>query len=416
MEPTATQTPSPTATPDLSAIVAQGGSICENTISQPAIGGTIKTPLSALIKTDRDDAWKNIRLNLPIEAKVLQDVQTLICIKEINVKEGVYLGGSAVAYRRNWDVNILSWPDGALLVRRTFEGGPPPFQISINTENGYGDLPDIDLTNWLSKFSDRLFFGEKTIMGQISPNDNFGASVDNGDASIKLWDAKLGKIIYTLGAPKSDGIQQLVFSPNSKLLASVKDRSGAVQVWSVETGKLVFTPNVTKVGFLTFSPDNETFATLKTEANKTFSMMIWSTKSGKLLKTLKDTSIQYYIQYSPDSKLLAGIAGGNSINFWDIQTQKMVRTIDGQNNYPDYLEKFYFSYDGKFLASVSSSQEIKLWNVETGLRIATFGDPKISKPDGVHYMDASFTPDGKSLILYSFPDRSETKIDLNSLP
>src|SRR5262245_19887396 len=76
------------------------------------------------------------------------------------------------------------------------------------------------------------------------------------------------------------------------------------------------------------------------------------------------------IAFSPDGKFLASGGYDNRIRFWDPDTGKEIRTLEGHKSYVNCIA---FSADGKWLASGSQDHDVRLWEVSTGKERHRFG-------------------------------------------
>jgi len=94
------------------------------------------------------------------------------------------------------------------------------------------------------------------------------------------------------------------------------------------------------------------------------------------------------ISFSPDSNLLAGGDGDNTIKLWDVKSRKEVAMLVGHS---DWVSSVSFSPDGGLLASGSGDETIKLWDVKSLMEVATLKGHLSSVYSVV------FSPDGNLL-------------------
>ncbi|MEG4489010.1 AAA-like domain-containing protein, partial [Microcoleus sp. D2_18a_B4] len=108
-----------------------------------------------------------------------------------------------------------------------------------------------------------------------------------------------------------------------------------------------------------FSPDGKTLAS----ASSDNTIQLWDLQSQKPIATLTGHSNSVRsVAFSPDGKTLASASSDNTIKLWNLQSQKPIATLTGHSN---SVRSIAFSPDGKTLASASSDNTIKLWNLQS---------------------------------------------------
>ncbi|MGB2856928.1 MAG: hypothetical protein WBC61_09840, partial [Dehalococcoidia bacterium] len=121
--------------------------LCDTSFSSQAISNPPEGPYLYLLNKDyTEDGWL-IAGNLPVEAESVLNVRELVCIRQSRTQTGTYEDGAA-AYRLNWDVRLVSWPDGTVIGTEMLSGDEPP-----STNQGGGDVegnrPIEALSDWL---------------------------------------------------------------------------------------------------------------------------------------------------------------------------------------------------------------------------------------------------------------------------
>lgn len=229
------------------------------------------------------------------------------------------------------------------------------------------------------------------------------------DKKISLWDVQAGKLLRLLDG-HSSRVNTLAFSPNGKLLVS-GSHGEPVKVWGVADGQLIKTlggPDL--VYAVAFSHDGRTIASSSGDEDKNLvAVNLWDPQTGRLIKNLpapnpfaESASLRFLpvssvksvgvpsvilsIAFSPDDRVLAAGSTYGTVLTWDVQTGRMLRTLEG-HNYP--VTSVAFSPDGRMIASAGTN--IKLWNANNGQLINTID----KHTDYINML--AFSPDGRRL-------------------
>ena len=114
-----------------------------------------------------------------------------------------------------------------------------------------------------------------------------------GDRETKLYDPETGKVLRSLGEPKSDVIiHALAFSPDGKMVATRSASSTpTIQIWETATGK-----KVGELGDLFLTENQNVF-----------------------LRPGGPGSSSMPIDFAPDGKRIAEATGGQVVRMWDVK-------------------------------------------------------------------------------------------------
>jgi WD40 repeat protein len=124
---------------------------------------------------------------------------------------------------------------------------------------------------------------------------------------------------------------------------------------------------------------------------------IWQLPSGEIINTLKGfaklrqknkSCNVFCLEFEPTSSNVLAVGGWNSnIQLWDVNTGKLIKTI---NTGRDQVADLKFSPDGKFLVPICYENEIEIWSKETT-------KANTLKDNAECIITSAYHPDGKIL-------------------
>jgi len=235
----------------------------------------------------------------------------------------------------------------------------------------------------------------QTINGKFAPN--LYPSFQDVDQVKSLVNKLLnqGDLRLNLTGHKGD-IMDFVFSPNSQFLAS-SSTDKTIKVWNFKSGKLIYTltGNSARNSKLAISPDSQVLVTVGTndsnlEKNQ---KKLWDLKTGKLIRIIPVAGLVSSIRFTSDGKKIINIANSPFIS-----TQIQVRDANtGQLIYPSVdmgdpknsTFSIAISPDEKTYAVAGQERSFHVRDLMTGKTIASFGMEELT---------VDYTADGKSLV------------------
>jgi small GTP-binding protein len=231
------------------------------------------------------------------------------------------------------------------------EQGEP--KVKDFLEIGGSPMPGLTLRHVLHGHADSIYRIAWSPDGQrlASPSE---------DQTIRIWDARGGACVRTLGK-YADGVISVAWSPDGQRLAWAS-WDNTIHLWESSSGKWLQTleGHTKRVESLAWSPDGQRLASGSDDKT----IRLWDTASGKPLQTLKGHSDWIRsVAWSPNGQRLASASDDNTIRLWESFSGKPVRTLSGHT---DAVNNVAWSPNGQLLASASDDNTIRLWKTTSG--------------------------------------------------
>ena len=266
------------------------------------------------------------------------------------------------------DHKVWLWPVSSSAQDHPLEAHSGPAQHIATSPDGTKLISTAnDGTARIWSLLDDSQIGELTGFGDGAYGEFIAVSPDSAQVAAASWDGSTVKRWQLSNGTSLDswpeqGSGYLAFSPDSHRLAT-NGWGGKIHVRDALSGSSLITishPSGQHMFGIAFAPDGSQVAIGAEDG-----VSIWNSE-GRLDITLPLTSAVKAVLYSPDGRLLAGIANDNKIHLW--------RASDGAAPYPP-LEAgvrvlngnaLAFSLDGGWLASGSRDGKVRIWRTSDG--------------------------------------------------
>ena len=223
------------------------------------------------------------------------------------------------------------------------------------------------------------------------------AGADGGLFTVKVWDARTGREIFTLPGtqPGDPEFFSVAFSPDGRYLVTGR-LNGIVQVWDARTGDAVGTlgKHERAMRGVAISRDGLHLATVSADGL----VRLWDATRlnekqvarhvlrGRVLGPCLN------VAFSPDSQRLATGGEENTVKIWNVQTGAELLTLRGHNG-DIYTVAFSPDPAGRWVASAGEDSIVNVWDSRSG------GAPVRSFRGHTGLVSSvAFTADGRRLI------------------
>ncbi|RCJ40305.1 hypothetical protein A6769_02760 [Nostoc punctiforme NIES-2108] len=225
---------------------------------------------------------------------------------------------------------------------------------------------EICLWRWRENQQLLNFQGHSNIVMSLafSPDGQKLAST-SVDRTVKLWDVATGECLLTLPSNYGVIVGNIIFSRDSRKLFTCTEKQ--ILFWDIEIGNCVLAiEHSNRITSIAYEPERHIIASGCLDGT----VNIWDVNTGKCLKTVQgEGGAVLSIAFTSDSKLLASSVKAKIISIWDVITSKPIQTLQEHSS---YISLVAFSRDGQTLASSSSgNRTVNIWDIKTGRYLQT---------------------------------------------
>lgn len=228
--------------------------------------------------------------------------------------------------------------------------------VGLAQDAGQGDLQVCNIED--GTIVDSVNCGKRDFV-RFHQNGKTIVSAKGNNIEFFAWEEEKLKLTKTLQA-HDERITWVDFSPDGSILVSGSEDK-TVKIWDTENYSLkkVFNQFETQINSVAFSKDGKYIAVAE------YANTIYLVDSSKLevIKSIKQKRLfgVFYVEFSPDSKLLAFTTGNGKIILYDIVQEKIVNTIQA------HKMKVYsatFSPDGQYIISSGNDSCLTVWRIK----------------------------------------------------
>jgi WD40 repeat protein len=309
----------------------------------------------------------------------------------------IHLPGGQRIITCSWDGSLRVWNvrTGKQIGDDWRDGGSAVYSIALSPDgkkvvSGSSDgavrLWDIDTCKIVKKWT-----GHTREVGSVCwSRDGRRVLSGSDDGTARQWEVEseetMPEPIENILASIENGhepVWAVVYSPDTTLIATAGGRAEpraeySIKIWDAKTGKLDATlkGHTDRVLCLAWTKDTKTLIS----GSSDFTIRTWNTTKWEQTAVLDDhTRVVYGIAISPNDRILASVSGDQTARLWNLDNGQ---PISSPIQHADEVFCVSFSAGGKRLATGCYDKNAYIWDVAAILREAGLDDllsiPKVS--------------------------------------
>ncbi|MBY2985685.1 caspase family protein [Rhizobium leguminosarum] len=272
---------------------------------------------------------------------------------------------------------------------------------SIDEEGDNVRLWDVETGRQIRGFKGhRASYGSTNVSSVAFSSDGTLALTGAWDMKVKLWEVSSGREIRSFGGDSllNLTVNAVAISPDGVLVLTGND-DGSASIWDLQSPGNVRTlkGHSASVTAVSFSPDGS--RALTGSSDKT--LKLWDVASGSEIRTFVGHSASVsFVAYEKGGTSALSAGQDGLIKRWDVSSGKELRSLghvdDGQKMDGDRIMSAALSPDGRFLLAGIGDKSLNLWDLNAGKVVRTFkGHATIFD----HFVTSiAFLPDGKQAL------------------